>query len=795
MDRAPPGSTSASASASTSTSTSAPGLGPDPGSVTLLPIAGPSSAGSSGEAPSIRAYRARKLRPCDNCRRRRKRCLIPRSGDPCTLCVTTKKLCTFLYDRRRKSPGQGHDPSTSRTDATHFPSDTSREMPMSTQTSMQTTTFDPILAHRGTHNLSLTQSQRHRVEPAWSDERGMPVRDQSPVRATVPAMEPRERLSDWYTEPTAYHHHLNQGNPIPTFAPSDSIPSVSPQIYHSNGHVHAEPTAGGGSALDLINRIRRAGRDGLPHQPNIVDPLQQHPTALDDDAGEGEELFLAGTASERDALILNNLTSDSSSGTGHEVPLNPPAPGLRIRRVSPKVSFVFYKSQPYGPEILPEADTAWDQLERLIGSHLAENIVRRLLDIEGRGFPIFSAAQHASPVTLPETLRCFALTAGLIYTPSLRHLHHHAYMITMRQVRQRAPSARLWTLQMHLLDLNGREAINPSGNFIVLGLAVSLSRLLGLHEDCSDWTIPDWEKDLRCKLWWALLVYDKISSITFGRARTIHTKNTVPLPSFTAQSSPSLLAFVSLCELSVLLDHFDHACGCPSDLDQLEHLAFIAFELEQWKIAATSRGIFQSSDLNVRSAPGVQSLHLIYLGSTLMVFRETLDQSEGRGAEAADACQRGCLKACEDIIDFVAGLTADDLGGYWSSHSPFFLSSCLTLLIRLITSSDRSDQSDGAIWQAALFALRRFISTLVACSSESQWDVAQLALSRAQYFIPLLSRQASEFQVTLLPLSSQRDELGPGDQAQVPFDADGNNQALNDFLNSLVDTFGLDFLT
>jgi len=63
---------------------------------------------------------------------------------------------------------------------------------------------------------------------------------------------------------------------------------------------------------------------------------------------------------------------------------------------------------------------------------------------------------------------------------------------------------------VYLLDLNGREAINPSGNFVTLGLAVSVARLLGLHEDCSDWTIPEWEKTLRIRLWWALLSYDKL---------------------------------------------------------------------------------------------------------------------------------------------------------------------------------------------------------------------------------------------------------------------------------------------
>lgn len=43
---------------------------------------------------------------------------------------------------------------------------------------------------------------------------------------------------------------------------------------------------------------------------------------------------------------------------------------------------------------------------------------------------------------------------------------------------------------------------------MVLGQAVSMSRLLGLHRNCSLWKIPLWERDLRTRLWWSLVQYD-----------------------------------------------------------------------------------------------------------------------------------------------------------------------------------------------------------------------------------------------------------------------------------------------
>ncbi len=127
-----------------------------------------------------------------------------------------------------------------------------------------------------------------------------------------------------------------------------------------------------------------------------------------------------------------------------------------------------------------------------------------------------------------------------------------------------------------------------------------------------------------------------------------------------------MAAFVSLCELSVLLDHFDRTCGCSPATAPLDHLSLLAFEIEQWKVAATSWGLF--GEASKASSPGVLSLRLIYLGCCLMIVRETLEHSAHLGKEATEACQQGCLQACEDIIGLVGSLTPHDLGGYWSSR-------------------------------------------------------------------------------------------------------------------------------
>lgn len=54
---------------------------------------------------------------------------------------------------------------------------------------------------------------------------------------------------------------------------------------------------------------------------------------------------------------------------------------------------------------------------------------------------------------------------------------------------------------------------------------VSVGYELGLHLDCSQWKIPDWEISLRKKLAWALYMQDKWSSLVYGRPSQISKVN------------------------------------------------------------------------------------------------------------------------------------------------------------------------------------------------------------------------------------------------------------------------------
>lgn len=56
----------------------------------------------------------------------------------------------------------------------------------------------------------------------------------------------------------------------------------------------------------------------------------------------------------------------------------------------------------------------------------------------------------------------------------------------------------------------------------LLGFANSLATTLGLHLECRHWNIPDWEKRLRRRLWWAVFSESVWRSLLQGYPNPIH---------------------------------------------------------------------------------------------------------------------------------------------------------------------------------------------------------------------------------------------------------------------------------
>lgn len=91
------------------------------------------------------------------------------------------------------------------------------------------------------------------------------------------------------------------------------------------------------------------------------------------------------------------------------------------------------------------------------------------------------------------------------------------------QVHEETRSPKLAVIQASLLYLQrlpARHQQIPSescSRSLFLGSTVALAMSLGLHLECRPWGIPAWEKRLRRRLWWAVYLEDKWTSLLLGR--------------------------------------------------------------------------------------------------------------------------------------------------------------------------------------------------------------------------------------------------------------------------------------
>lgn len=147
--------------------------------------------------------------------------------------------------------------------------------------------------------------------------------------------------------------------------------------------------------------------------------------------------------------------------------------------------------------------------------------------------PIFNKVRfEGACLSLPGAgCRPTALLVGIlaymaVTIPGPRDICMKTGKILLQLVDAEYRHPRLETLQLALLDVFGRPALNPGGNHIAI-LRVSLpesqqvpplltgvqaigcAQVLGLHRDCSSWRLPIWEKSIRKRLWWSICIADK----------------------------------------------------------------------------------------------------------------------------------------------------------------------------------------------------------------------------------------------------------------------------------------------
>ncbi|KAH7254161.1 fungal-specific transcription factor domain-containing protein [Fusarium redolens] len=116
------------------------------------------------------------------------------------------------------------------------------------------------------------------------------------------------------------------------------------------------------------------------------------------------------------------------------------------------------------------------------------------------------------------------------YDPELSIRNPPDAALLRRMLRSAIPASyhrpKLSSIQaaLLLLQCQPEDPLNPDHTF-QWGLTcqvLAIGQCLGLHLDASNWTIPQWERNVRKRLSWALFMQDRWTALAYGRPVHIH---------------------------------------------------------------------------------------------------------------------------------------------------------------------------------------------------------------------------------------------------------------------------------
>ncbi|GME50753.1 hypothetical protein GTA08_BOTSDO08529 [Neofusicoccum parvum] len=245
-----------------------------------------------------------------------------------------------------------------------------------------------------------------------------------------------------------------------------------------------------------------------------------------------------GPHGEHDWLLLSADEQQQHPHPHPAQPRDPPAlvsPRAQLRRVRDDVLFRMVPDSLSAPR-RDRDQVSIDDVEALVRPH-GPTLVKLYFRIVHPSFPILHKEVFVEKylrtyreITPPLLASVYCLAAkwwmydeNLILQEKIDELAladvaHRAVQEAFRRPRLNTIQAGLLLLQRH------QNPLAPNNALIATFTAslVSLGQHFGLHLDCSDWTIPVWERGLRKRLAWALVMQDTFSALTLGTHPLIH---------------------------------------------------------------------------------------------------------------------------------------------------------------------------------------------------------------------------------------------------------------------------------
>ncbi|KAI6780964.1 putative transcriptional regulatory protein-like protein [Emericellopsis cladophorae] len=497
---------------------------------------------------------------------------------------------------------------------------------------------------------------------------------------------------------------------------------------------HAQPPAAAEAATTSI-----AGR---AHQ-NMYDE-DPFDSSADDQA---QNLHIVGPAVTKDSQVLSDYLS-AIPGATRGTQMIVPVPANRSR----PVLFTRVQKRPLGVSLnrSPSAEKL-EIIENLVGADAADMISLYFAKVNSC-FPILDEVLFRRQYQANKDRISPALIATL-FAHILVYWRH-----AKPEGQHRLPDSRfIWNLangavysELHLspgmsiikaiiLNIGGLPTTSLIGNGVLLGSAVSMALSLGLNHNPLPWEIPQIEKCLRMKIWWALLVHDRWTSLAHGTPPHIsRAQYDVPPPTLEYigdsaaylgqnQAAPVFIALVSLTD--VLDKHLQYIYSV--DRSTVRDTTELELALNTWveSLSGSVRLIIlRGSNLDT---PGASNLRLSYLTTRLLLQRIELE-ADKQTYEAHDQRLSNryiqARRTAEEILLFTHDLKPPQLGDFWLSTHAFSYPATVSFLLRcgLETASSPANLVQSASFRIA----HELLNALRTHQEQHAWDLGAVCLAQ-----------------------------------------------------------------
>lgn len=275
---------------------------------------------------------------------------------------------------------------------------------------------------------------------------------------------------------------------------------------------------------------------------------------------------------------------------------------------------------------------------------------------------------------------------------------------------------------------------------------VALGQDIGLHLDCSDWSIPPWERLLRKRLAWALYMQDKWSAVMHGRPSHINTADwNVPQPTAAdfderinpdsdraedvdAQQSKGHVVFMEMMALTSIMAEVcetfysetakaEYArAGRYATQLVLSRAKPVQIKLKDWFAKLPAECKMDSYTPGQVSAQGY--LHLAYFATEISIHRrivQSLDPSVTT-PYMLSICRSAAKTRLISALDFVNRLKPEHLNAFWffASASNFALIGTFGALLMATSPSEEETHFYAC-------RLNEFKWTLTVSSKKAVW--------------------------------------------------------------------------